>query len=75
MAGMPYPNPTDPELQERMQHMQFFSNSTVDKLAGRDWGRIYYDDLCFKVRSLGSPDSKGKMSLRIYCILPAGSNI
>lgn len=40
MAGMPYPNPTDPELKERMRYME---------ADGKDWGQMYYEDLCFKV--------------------------
>ena len=39
VAGLPYPNPTDPELVARMQYLD---------AAEKGAGRAYYDDLCWK---------------------------
>jgi len=51
MVGMPYPNPSDPELVERMKSLD-----TQDRAAGAasqpgapSSGRTFYEDLCMKV--------------------------
>jgi hypothetical protein len=50
MMGMPYPNPSDPELLERMKSLD-----TKDRAAGGlqtggpSSGRVFYEDLCMKV--------------------------
>lgn len=51
MVGLPYPNPKDPELRERMAFMD--ANAVTVSYAssggGVSPGRQYYSDLCMKV--------------------------
>mmetsp|Transcript_16318 Transcript_16318/g.45473 ORF Transcript_16318/g.45473 Transcript_16318/m.45473 type:complete len:894 (-) Transcript_16318:152-2833(-) len=51
MAGMPYPNGADPELKERMSHLDRAA-ATQRTQGGRHLdsldGRSYYEDLCMK---------------------------
>lgn len=48
---MPYPNPSDPELRERMRHLDGSCSGSAG-VAGRKLpalsGRQYYEDLCMK---------------------------
>jgi Helicase C-terminal domain len=57
MMGMPYPNPADVELRERMAFMDAaaaaaaVSNGVAQPTAGSlSPGQQYYQDLCMKVR-------------------------
>lgn len=45
MVGLPYPNPSDPELQERMRFMDHSSGGTTSNIS---WGKNYYTNLCMK---------------------------
>ncbi len=42
VLGMPYPNPSDPELQERMRFLDAASRAGQPGISGRE----YYDNLC-----------------------------
>lgn len=61
MVGMPYPNPTDPELCERMAFMDAMAaaNDAAAAPAGSGSkgtvspGQQYYQDLCMKVPQHG----------------------
>ncbi|KAK9792715.1 hypothetical protein WJX73_001436 [Symbiochloris irregularis] len=52
MLGLPYPNPTDPELCERMRYLDNHQPHTAAATPGRSGstsaGQQYYEDLCMK---------------------------
>mmetsp|Transcript_7791 Transcript_7791/g.18651 ORF Transcript_7791/g.18651 Transcript_7791/m.18651 type:complete len:135 (-) Transcript_7791:291-695(-) len=47
MVGMPYPNPRDPELRERMAQLDAAAAQAGGGGTAVD-GRSYYEDLCMK---------------------------
>lgn len=50
VVGMPYPNPQDPELSERMRSLDVQDVSTQQPLHGQPTpGQVFYEDLCMKV--------------------------
>lgn len=54
MVGMPYPNPADPELAERMRFLDSEAGPHAAVADGptcqaTSAGREYYEDLCMKV--------------------------
>lgn len=50
MVGMPFPNPKDPELLERMKSLDL-GNAAAATLQGKaSPGQTYYGDLCMKVK-------------------------
>jgi chromosome transmission fidelity protein 1 len=49
VVGLPYPNPEDPELQERMRFLDRQQAQTGNPPTGSiSAGREYYEDLCMK---------------------------
>lgn len=56
MVGLPYPNPRDPELRERMAFMDGAAPrpSPAAAPASASPGQQYYSDLCMKVSTLTS---------------------
>eukprot|EP00955_Chlamydomonas_euryale_P074575 362070-Chlamydomonas_euryale.AAC.19 len=54
IVGMPYPNPSDPELKERMAYIDAAAHRGAAGVGGAAGysGRQYYEDLCMKVSPL-----------------------
>ena len=50
MVGMPYPNPKDPELLERMKTLNCRDTAASHLHGTSSAGQTYYGDLCMKVR-------------------------
>lgn len=50
MVGMPFPNPSDPELVERMRYLDC-KEPTPPTHQLVTSGREFYEDLCMKVQS------------------------
>ncbi len=53
MVGLPYPNPTDPFLQEKMKFMNISHPSTTDKPPSTSTsqssnGSEYYENMCMQ---------------------------
>lgn len=48
MVGLPYPNPSDPELQERLRFVDRNSTAASNNTNGTAASREYYSNLCMK---------------------------